>query len=261
MDWFLYSIASGSSGNSYYIGNKQYGFLIDAGIGARAICKSLKTIGVDVTQIRALFITHIHKDHTQSMSVFSSRWQIPVYSTRKVHNLIDEAKYIHRKVAPINRRYIEHDERIALGDFNITSFFVPHDAGDNSGFVIEYRGKKLVLATDVGHPTPQLVQAVQDCDYLIIESNHDEQMLREGSYPEILKQRVLSDLGHLSNRVASELVAQNRTDRLKRIFLCHLSRENNVPELAVQCMSQALQDQLPVVALKRDTPELFDLSI
>ena len=254
-------MASGSSGNSYYIGNKQYGFLIDAGISAKTICRHLKSVSLDVTQVRALFITHIHKDHTQSMSVFSNRWQIPVYSTRKVHNLIDAAKYIHRKISPINRRYLEHEERMSLGDFHITSFFVPHDAGDNSGFIIEYQGIKLVFATDVGHPTELLMQAIQDCDYLVLESNHDEVMLRDGSYPEELKQRVASDIGHLSNRVAAETVARNSSSRLKKVFLCHLSHENNTPELAVQTMSQALQGKIPVVALQRDVPELFELSL
>ncbi len=258
-DWFLYSMASGSSGNSYYIGNGQYGFLIDAGISARAISKHLKTIGVDMSQVRALFITHIHKDHTQSMSVFGNRWNIPVYTTKKVFTMIDQANYIHKKVNKINRRYLEHDERIQLGDFHISSFFVPHDAVDNSGYVIEYKGKKLVLATDVGHTTPQLICAVKDADYLIVESNHDEQMLMSGHYPEELKQRVASNVGHMNNKDAAQLVSMHANDSLRHVFLCHLSEENNTPELAVATMSSALNHRIPVVALKRKEPEQFFL--
>lgn len=259
-DFVFYSMASGSSGNSYYIGNGQYGFLIDAGISGRAIVKHLKAINVDLTQVRALFVTHIHKDHTKSMSVFGNRWNIPVYTTRKVHVMIDEANYIHKKVSKINRRYIEHEDRIQLGDFHITSFFVPHDAVDNSGFIIEYKGIKLVLATDIGHATPQLIQAVKEADYLIVESNHDRQMLENGSYPMELKKRVASDVGHMCNEDAAQLVATYRKDSLRHVFLCHLSMENNTPELAVATMRNALGDKVPVDALNRNVPQLFILS-
>ncbi|MCQ2210506.1 MAG: MBL fold metallo-hydrolase [Paludibacteraceae bacterium] len=259
-DFVFYSMASGSSGNSYYIGNGQYGFLIDAGISARAIAKYLKTINVDMTQVRALFITHIHKDHTQSMSVFGNRWNIPVFTTQKVHSMIDRADYIHKKVSKINRRNIEHDERIQLGEFFITSFYVPHDAVDNSGFIIEYKGKKLVLATDVGHTTPQLIQAVKEADYLIVESNHDQEMLKNGHYSDELKKRVASNVGHMNNVDAANLVSSYKKESLRQVFLCHLSEENNTPELAVATMSTALNYEIPVVALKRKEPQLFILS-
>lgn len=258
-DWIFYSIASGSSGNCYYIGNNQYGFLIDAGISARSIEKYLKSINIDIHKIRALFITHIHKDHTQSMCVFGNKWNIPVYATQTFFSMMDRANYIHKKVAVTNRKYLEHEGRVQLGDFHITSFYIPHDAVDNSGYIIEYQGKKLVLATDVGHVTPRLTQAVREADYLIIESNHDIDMLMNGSYSEKLKIRVSSNMGHMSNHEAAELVSSHASPNLKQVFLCHLSEENNTPELAVTTMSDALQHKIPVVALKRKEACLFDL--
>ena len=258
-DLFFYSMGSGSSGNSYYIGNHQYGFLIDAGISAKMIVKNLRSIDVDVSQIKALFITHMHKDHTQSMSVFGNRWNIPVVATQKVHSMVDEADYIHRKVVKYNRRNLEHGSQLVLRDFVVTSFFLPHDAGDNSGYIFEYKGVKIVLATDIGHVTDCLAQTIREADYLIIESNHDLQMLLTGPYPEDLKKRVASDYGHLCNEEAARVVAENAKDALRGVFLCHLSAENNTPSLAEGVMSNALSHRVPVHALKRKEPQFFPL--
>ncbi len=267
-DFIFYSIGSGSSGNSYFVGNGRYGFLIDAGLSARWILKQLRAIGMDIPYVRALLVTHIHKDHTQSMSVIGNRWNVPVFSTRKTYTEIDEAAYIHRRVDRANRYCIEHEETIRLGDFNITSFFVPHDVDDNSGFIIEYHGKTLVFATDIGHLTERLAAAVAQADYLVIESNHDKQMLANGPYPQELKQRIMSNLGHLSNDEAANVVSNFGKDSLRNIFLCHLSEENNTPQIAVETMRAglagrnmlALTNPYPsIVALERKKPQLFFL--
>lgn len=268
-DLIFYSMASGSSGNCYFFGNGNYGFLVDAGISSRQIRKYLVEADIPVSQVRALFITHIHKDHTQSMSSIGNRWNIPVFTTKKTFLEIDKAPYIHRSVNVGNRFLIEHDERVQLGDFFITSFFVPHDVDDNSGFVIEYKGRKIVLATDVGHVSPLLEEIVKQADYLIIESNHDTEMLWNGSYPQILKERIASDLGHLNNKDAAALVASYRKENLKQIFLCHLSESNNNPNLAVETMRFEIEQNakqkgetipnISIVALNRKSPMLFNL--
>lgn len=265
-DLIFYSIASGSSGNCYFFGNRQYGFLIDAGINAKLILKHLRSVDIDIPQVRALFVTHIHKDHTQAMSVVGNRWNVPVYSTKKTFLEIERADYIRRKVNRTNCYFLEHGERMQLGDFFITSFFVPHDVEDNSGFIIEYKGICVVLATDIGHVTQGLIDVVRQADYLIIESNHDREMLRNGRYPLALKQRIIGNDGHLSNDETAELVANHAKDGLKGLFLCHLSEENNSPVLAVETMRKMIEEvkgvdsrwiSLPIIALERKVPQVY----
>lgn len=268
-DLIFYSMASGSSGNCYFIGNRQYGFLIDAGISARLMLKNLRAINVDVPQVRALFVTHIHKDHTQSMSVVGNRWKIPVFTTKKTFLEIDKASYIRKRVEYMNRHFLEHGDRIQLGDFFITSFFVPHDVDDNSGFVIEYKGKTVVLITDAGRLTQTILQTIGCANYLIIESNHDKEMLLNGSYPYDLKQRIASSQGHLSNDEAAYAVANYMNEDLRALFLCHLSESNNTPELAIKTMQRELiyhalskaikNPKFPIVALDRKEAQLFVL--
>lgn len=267
-DFIFYSIASGSSGNCYFFGNQQYGFLVDAGVNGRQILRHLRNVGMDIPQVRALFVTHIHKDHTQSMSVIGNRWNVPVYSTKKTFLEIERADYIHRKVNRMNCHCLEHGDRMQLGDFFITSFFVPHDVDDNSGFVIEYKGICVVLATDIGHVTKELKEVVGYADYLIIESNHDREMLQNGRYPLALKQRIIGEDGHLSNDETAQLVANHAKDGLRSVFLCHLSEENNSPQLAVETMRRSIREvkgdspvwtSLPVVALERKVPQVFHL--
>jgi len=253
------SIASGSSGNSYYLGNSEYGILIDAGVGPRVIKKRLKEIGVEMDRLFAVFVTHDHYDHIKSVATLGEVYHLPVYSTAKVHRGIAFNCKVTEKLSPANKRLIENGATVEVKGFKVSSFSLPHDASDNTGYVVEYEGLTFTFATDLGEVTDQLCNYIGKSDYLLLESNYDETMLKNGSYPYVLKQRVASNHGHLSNAEASKALATFASNRLKQVFLCHLSKENNTPDLAFQEISNALKTTTEVTVLPRTTPLLVDL--
>lgn len=255
----LLSLASGSSGNCYYVGNSEYGILIDAGIGSRTIKKRLKEHGIDMSRILAVLVTHDHYDHVKSVAVLGEVYHLPIYSTEKVHWGIFYNKKVTEKLSPANKRVIENSVPFEIKEMKITSFHLPHDANDNSGYVIEVEGKTLTIATDLGKATSDLKTYIANSDYLILESNYDADMLAKGSYPEVLKRRILGTNGHLSNTDAAQLLAECATDRLKQVCLCHLSKENNKPNLAEEAVLSQLKTKTKVVALPRNQVYCLDL--
>ena len=237
-----------------------YGILIDAGIAARTIKKRLKDIGVGLEQIYAVFITHDHFDHIKSVGVLGEKYHLPVFSTSKVHEGINSCYGMTEKLTPRCQRIIENGQTIEIGEFQITSFSLPHDSKDNTGYFVSYRNKTFTFATDLGCSTDILCHYVAQSDYLLLESNYDEEMLKTGRYPYLLKKRVGSDNGHLSNRATAEILATHSTERLSRVFLCHLSKENNTPELAFEAVSRAVQSNVEIIVLPRTSPTcLFEL--
>jgi phosphoribosyl 1,2-cyclic phosphodiesterase len=263
---YFLSLASGSSGNCYYIGTSGYGILIDVGIGARETRKILKEHGIGIEKIMAVLITHDHADHIKSVGYFGETLQIPVYATEKVHVGIHRSRYV-EEVLNQSKRIIEKETVFSIRDFNITAFDVPHDSSDNVGYAVQYGDKTFVVATDVGHITDTISAYVKEADYLVIESNYDEEMLKSGTYPNFLKERVSGELGHLSNHDTAEFLAANYTPKLKYVWLCHLSRDNNHPELAYKTVDMRLFKEgirvgkdLIMTPLKRMTPsELYEL--
>lgn len=256
----FFSLASGSSGNCYYLGNPEYGILIDAGIGLRTIRKVLKDRAIDFTRIMAVLVTHDHADHIKTVGCLGERCAIPVYSTEDVHRGIDRSRYVEEKLLA-SRRIIQKEVSFTIRDFLITAFEVPHDSTDNVGYHIVYGNHKFTFITDVGHVTDKVRQYMALANHLILEANYDEEMLRFGTYPAFLKERVASPTGHLSNREAAELLATQYQPHLKNVWLCHLSRDNNHPELAYKTVDIRLFQEgirvgkdLNLVALKRTTP-------
>ncbi|WP_080904125.1 MBL fold metallo-hydrolase [Parabacteroides sp. Marseille-P3160] len=254
------SLASGSSGNCYYLGTPDYGILIDAGIGIRSIRKILRDRDIPFEKIVSVLITHDHADHIKTVGCLGEKWNIPVYATEKVHKGIEKSRYVEETLYG-SRRIIEKEVPFMIRDFHITPFEVPHDSSDNVGYYIEYGPHRFTIATDVGHITDTVSHYLCLANHLIIESNYDEEMLRFGSYPVFLKERVSSPTGHLSNREAAEFLATHYTPELKDIWLCHLSRENNHPELAFKTIDIRLFQEgirvgkdVNLVALKRTTP-------
>lgn len=252
------SLASGSSGNCYFIGTSEYGILIDAGIGSRTIRKKLKEIGLEMNHIHAVFVTHDHYDHIKSVATLGEIYHLPIYATEKVHWGIAFNKKITEKLSPANKRVIKSRETVKIRDIQVTPFPLPHDATDNSGFVIEIGEMRLTLATDLGAPTDDLRRFVSDSDYLVVEANYDKEMLKNGRYPEFLKMRVSGANGHLSNTDTANLLSEHATSRLKQVCLCHLSKENNLPQLAVDTVSSKLPVDAKVVALPRNESYLID---
>lgn len=254
------SIASGSSGNCYYLGTPEFAILIDAGIGFRNIKKVLKDHSIDFGKIVAVLVTHDHADHIKTVGYLGEKLFIPVYTTAAVHQGIDKSRYVEEKLCA-SRRVIEKEVPFFIRDFRITAFEVPHDSTDNVGYFIEYGNHKFTFATDVGHITDTVGKYICQANHLILEANYDEEMLRFGTYPPFLKERIASPTGHLSNREAAEFLATHYNPQLKNIWLCHLSRDNNHPELAYKTVDERLYQEgirvgkdVSLVALKRTTP-------
>jgi len=260
------SLASGSSGNCYYVGIDNYGILLDAGVSVRFLRKVLKENGIGLEQIMAVFITHEHADHIRSVGILGEKYGIPVYATKKVHTGIDNSIMPDEKLYT-SRRIIEKEIAILVKDLKITAFDVPHDSNECVGYLISYKQHKLVLATDVGHIDEKVAEYIRIANHLIVETNYDREMLVQGKYPPFLKARISNGNGHLCNSETAEFLAANFDLHLKNIWLCHLSKDNNHPELAYKTVEVAMQQygirigkDVNLVALKRTTPsEMFIL--
>jgi phosphoribosyl 1,2-cyclic phosphodiesterase len=261
MKLYFLSLASGSSGNCYYLGVAGYGILIDAGVGIRTIRKVLKEKKIDFSGILALLITHDHADHIKTAGCLGDKYRIPVYATEAVHRGIASSRYVEEVLGSDSRRIIEKEKTFSIRDFLITPFEVPHDSTDNVGYHILYGSHAFTFATDVGHITATVGAYISRTNHLIIEANYDEEMLASGSYPQFLKERISSPTGHLSNREAADFLATHYHPGLKDIWLCHLSRDNNHPELAYKTVDLRLFSEgirvgkdVTLTTLKRSTP-------
>lgn len=258
------SFGSGSSGNCYFLGTQDYGILIDAGIGVRTIKKVMKENGLALERIAAVFITHDHADHIKSAGCLGEKYGIPIYATQEVHRGIEKSRYVSEPLYN-SRRFLEKEVPVQLRDFTLTAFEVPHDGSDNVGYHISFGDHKLTVATDVGHITETVARYLRLGNHLILEANYDEEMLRQGNYPFFLKERIVSPTGHLSNRETAEFLASNFDLHMKNIWLCHLSKDNNHPELACKTVEMAMSQygvrigkDVNLSALKRSNPsEVF----
>jgi phosphoribosyl 1,2-cyclic phosphodiesterase len=258
------SIGSGSCGNCYYLGVDDYGILIDAGIPSKTIKAALKKEGIAFESIYAVFVTHDHADHIKSLGVISSKANIPVYATREVHKGINNNYCMSKPIDPMYVRYVEKGEPTVFRSFVITPFEVPHDGTDNVGYFIEVGDTKFCIATDLGAITDTVSYYVEQANHLVIEANYEEQMLLMGRYPQFLKDRVAGMTGHLSNQTTARYLAKNFNLHLKNIWLCHLSEENNHPELAYKAVEMEFASYGLIVGkdvklnvLKRATPSVM----
>ena len=261
------SFGSGSSGNCYFLFTETDGLLIDTGIGVRTLKKYFQSHGLRLSDVHHILVTHDHADHVKSVGSFSCEYNLPVYATREVHRGIDRNYCVRRKIQPINAHVFETGDRMQLGEFTVTSFHVPHDSNDNVGYCIQHEGCTFCLMTDAGNVTDEMKEYIQRANYLVIEANHDEEMLFNGPYPQYLKDRVFSDNGHLSNKACAQALVENATPRPKHVWLCHLSQENNHPELARKTVEMILRNSGIVPGkdflldvLRRKTPsDIYEL--
>lgn len=238
------SFGSGSSGNSYYLYTESDGLLIDAGIGLRALKKFTREYGVSFSNARAIIVTHDHADHIKAVGVLSNELNLPVYATAGVHHGIDRNYCVQKKVPAANVRCIVQGEPFCVGCFSITPFDVPHDSTGNVGYRIEVDGGVFCIITDAGCVTSAMRQQIAEANYLVLEANYDETMLAKGHYSPYLKQRIASERGHLSNAACAAALAENMGDGLRNVWLCHLSEENNHPELARKTVESVLAGRL-----------------
>ena len=227
----LYPLFSGSSGNCYYLGTKESEILIDAGRSAKQIKTALEEQELDIKNVRAVFITHEHIDHTKGLRVLASKYKLKVYASR---GTIDEMRYKgladdSTDISPITLDGLE------TNDMRVIPFRISHDCAEGYGYVVETSdGRKTAFATDTGTINKEIRSAVNGCDTVVLESNHDVRMLQNGCYPYNLKKRILSDIGHLSNDICADTAVELVKSGTTRFILAHLSRENNMPYLAEQ---------------------------
>lgn len=224
------AIASGSNGNCYYIGNETHAVLVDAGISCKQIVQRMKDRNLNPLKVKAVFITHEHSDHLSGARVFGNRLHVPIYMTSKTYY------GAYRNQRPDYPKFFNPGETISVGDFAIHSFLKNHDASEPCSFRIQYGGKNIGVFTDIGEACENVTQHLKMCDCLFLETNYDETMLWNGSYPWFLKKRVASDVGHLSNKQAFDLLHSHSGENLKCVFLSHLSKENNTHEIAYESM-------------------------
>lgn len=261
------SFGSGSSGNCYLLYTDTDGLLIDAGVGIRSLKKAMHDYNLKLERVNNILITHDHADHIKSVGVISVDGNIPVHATSDVHKGITRNYSVHKKIPSDLVKVINKDVRVKVGEFYITPISVPHDSTDNVGYKIEYGDVVFCLITDAGHVTEDMKKCIGEANYLVLEANYDEEMLKNGPYPDHLKVRIAGPTGHLSNVDCGEALANNATQELRHVWLCHLSEENNHPVLAQKTVEQVLRSygliagkDFNVEVLKRKSAsEIFDL--
>ncbi len=261
------SLASGSSGNCYYLNADGYGILIDLGINLRNFKRLFSDYGQTIAQIKAILVTHDHTDHVKAVGALSREFHIPVYTSQKVHDSVMQNHYVSKKIPLALQHSVEVGVPFELGPFQLTAFTVPHDSAHNNGYLIRLHNQCFVLLTDVGHFTSEMEAIVHSANHLVIESNYDAGMLAAGRYPQRLQKRIAGGYGHISNTQTAEFLSKHLNPELiKHVWLCHLSAENNLPRLAHDTCSAALQKagyilegehkNLSLEVLARRTPSL-----
>lgn len=254
MALYTASINSGSNGNCYYISNGQDAVLIDAGLSCRETEIRMKKMGLAINKVRGIFITHEHTDHIKGAQLLSSRYKIPVYLNHKTHYSS------HLKFKPELYRRIEHGEVIDINGISITGFNKLHDAIDPFSFVATYNAITVGVFTDIGAVCDNLTHYMRQCHAAYLEANYDADMLENGRYPQHLKDRIRGGLGHLSNKEALDFFLAHKPAHMTHLFLSHLSRDNNNPELALQLFRQHAGDVQVHVASRYGHSDIYHIS-
>ncbi len=226
----IYPLFSGSSGNSYFLGRQEQGILIDAGKSAKQLGLALQNCQIDPLAVKGIIITHEHSDHVSGLRVFATKYQIPVFASKGTIKALENAN-----IANGAYKIHEIEQNLQIADMTIKHFNTSHDCAQSIGFnILTDDDKRICFATDLGVITDEVEENMYDCSLAVIESNHDENMLKVGKYPFMLKKRILSDIGHLSNRACAEFLIRLHKNNTKKFLLAHLSGENNTPQVAFE---------------------------
>lgn len=231
----LCSIASGSSGNCTYVGSDCTHLLVDVGISGKKAESGLNTLGLTGKDVDGILITHEHADHIAGLGVFARKYEIPIYATKGTINAIQNMRQV-GEIAPDLFYEIQEDQKFTIRDLTVNPMKISHDAAQPVAYRISYGSRRVGICTDLGVFNDYTVDCLKGMDALLIEANHDVNMLQVGPYPYYLKQRILGDRGHLSNENSGRLLSRILHDGLKEIVLGHLSKENNLPELAYEAV-------------------------
>jgi phosphoribosyl 1,2-cyclic phosphodiesterase len=236
----FFCLSSGSVSNCFYLGYKDYGILIDAGLGIRKTLQLLQEHDIAIESIKAILITHDHIDHVKAVASLGERRGIPVYATKQTVEGINCRECITPKLE-LCVRYINKESPITLGAFEVVAFALPHDAEDSVGYRVKVEDISFVFMTDLGHLPATALPYIREATHLVIEANHDIAMLKKNpNYAESLKERISSNHGHLGNHQTASYIEQYVSDTISHIWLCHLSKENNDPAIALREVMKAL---------------------
>ncbi|MDE5997252.1 MAG: MBL fold metallo-hydrolase [Muribaculaceae bacterium] len=238
---YFCSFGSGSSGNSCYVGSREGGLIVDVGVRDVEIEKGLASNGISMSHVKGVLLTHDHSDHVKYVySLLRNHRHLKLFCTNRVLNGILRRHSISKRIKEYHVPIFK-EIPFKMLDFEITAFEVPHDGTDNMGFSIEFDARRFVIATDLGEVTERARYYMSRATYLVIEANYDAGMLRMGRYPEYLKARIASGSGHLDNRQTAAFLYEIINPGLNHIFLCHLSQDNNTPQIALRTVREALE--------------------
>lgn len=267
MQLLLCSIASGSSGNCYLVATQETKILIDAGVSGKKITKGLERVGLKPEEISAILITHEHIDHTKGAGVFSRKNNTPVYANDKTWKHMGKNV---GKVSEDNIKTFTTGENFYLNDIMIKPYLIPHDAVEPVGFSFYKNDLQISFATDIGNMTEAILDEIIHADFLVLEANHDIEMLKMGRYPWYLKQRILGSKGHLSNIDAGKALIHilKKHKKERQVLLAHLSHENNFPEMAYQTIKNILEEEKYYIgkdisihtAMREEISEIFNIT-
>lgn len=256
----LCAIASGSSGNCTFVGSEHTSILVDAGVSGKRIENGLCNIEVKPDELQGILVTHEHMDHIQGLGVLARRHHVPIYGTAETINSILRMKNI-GKIPEELLHYVRPDEAFLINDITVEPFSTSHDASNPVCYTLSAGGHKVGMATDLGKFDDYIISKLTGSDILLLEANHDENMLMVGAYPYYLKQRIVGERGHLSNEHSAKLISRLFHEGLKFITLAHLSKENNYEELAYETVRMELNkvmddrhSELMLSVARRDIP-------
>jgi phosphoribosyl 1,2-cyclic phosphodiesterase len=255
MSLFIASLNSGSNGNCYYIGNGEEAVFVDAGLSCRETEIRMKRLGLNMSRVRAIFISHEHSDHIIGVNQLVSKYKIPVYVSQST---LKEAGFW--KIRKFTS-YFTAQQPVQIGGLQITAFQKKHDACDPHSFVVSAAKTNIGVFTDIGEPCDQLVHYFRQCHAAFLESNYDEEMLEKGRYPFFLKNRIRGGSGHLSNRQAMDLYIKHRPSFMSHLLLSHLSKENNSPEIVESLFASVASETRVVVASRYRESAVYEITL
>jgi len=247
------SLNSGSNGNCYYIENQQDAILVDAGITCRETEKRLERLGLSMSKVRAIFVSHEHSDHIRGIPVIAKKYKLPVFITDGT------LKMSGFSLEPHLLKTFKAHEAVQIGGLEITAFPKFHDAAEPHSFIISCNGVNVGVFTDIGTPCEHVIRYFSSCHAAFLEANYDEEMLENGRYPHHLKVRISGELGHLSNKQALELFCTNGT-HMSHLLLSHLSRDNNNPDLVLELFKSRSQGTEIIVASREMESKVYHIN-
>ncbi|RNI29143.1 MBL fold metallo-hydrolase [Rufibacter latericius] len=253
MGMIITSLASGSNGNCYYLGNEQEAVLVDAGISCRETERRMQRLGLSMEKVKAIFISHEHSDHIKGLSVLAKKYRLPVYITPAT------LQHLRFGIEPQLVRSFQAYEPVQIGGLTVTGFPKFHDAADPHSFMVSHMGINVGVFTDIGAPCDHVIRQFMQCHAAFLETNYDEDLLEKGRYPYHLKVRIRGNHGHLSNRQALSLFTGYKPDFMSHVLLGHLSKDNNCPKLVQELFTSHAQGTEVVVASRYEETSVYEI--